>query len=100
MVDSTVYALSALFAIVTGTGAGVLALLFWRVLRESPFGTTIALLSVTMSAMTVYHVVLFVVEPDTLLLEVLRSALYTIVAIFLWLVVATHHRIQRSAAGK
>lgn len=99
MVDSTVHTLSAIFAIITGTGAGLLALLFWRVLRESPFGTTIALLSVTMSAMAVYHVVLFVADPDTLLLETLRSALYTIVAIFLWLVVATHHRIKRSAAG-
>jgi len=100
MVESTVHTLGAVFAIVTGTGAGLLALLFWRVLRASPFGTTIALLSVTMSATTVYHVVLLVASPETLLLEALRSALYTLVAGFLWLVVASHHRIERSAAGR
>lgn len=97
MVDSTAYTFSALFAIVSGTGAGLLALLFWQVLRESPFGTVIVLLSVTMSAMIVYHVVFFIIEPDTLLLDTVRSALYTIVAIFLWLVIATHQRIKNSA---
>lgn len=97
MVDSTAHTLSVLFAIVSGTGAGLLALLFWQVLRESPFGTVIVLLSVTMSAMIVYHVILFIVEPDTLLLDTVRSALYTIVAIFLWLVIATHQRIKNSA---
>lgn len=97
MVHTTVHTLSALFALVAGTGAGLLSLLFWRVLRKSPFGTVIALLSGTMSAMIVYHVVLFLVEPDTLLLDMLRSALYTVVAIFLWLVIATYQRIETSA---
>lgn len=97
MVHTTVHTLSALFALVAGTGAGLLSLLFWRVLRKSPFGTVIALLSGTMSAMIVYHVVLFLVEPDTLLLDTLRSALYTVVAIFLWLVIATYQRIETSA---
>lgn len=98
MVDSTVHTLSVIFAIICGTGAGLLALLFWRVLRESPLGTVIALLSVTMTATIAYHVILFVVEPDTVFFDVFRSALYTIVAIFLWLVIATHQRIKRSAA--
>lgn len=97
MVHTTVHTLSALFALVAGTGAGLLSLLFWRVLRKSPFGTVITLLSGTMSAMIVYHVVLFLVEPDTLLLDMLRSALYTVVAIFLWLVIATYQRIETSA---
>lgn len=99
MVNTTVHTLSAIFAIISGTGAGFLALVFWQVLRESPFGTVVALLSGTMSAMIVYHVVLFVVEPDTLLVEILRSGLYTIVAIFLWLVIATHQQIEQSAGG-
>lgn len=97
MVDSTVHTLSALFAIVTGTGAGILALLFWRVLRESPFGTVIGLLSVTLTATSAYHVVLFVAAPDAVVLDTLRSGLYTIVAIFLWLVIATHRQIEDTA---
>lgn len=96
MVDSTVHTLSAIFAIMSGTGAGILALLFWRILRESPFGTVIALLSVTMTATIAYHIILFIVEPDTIIFDTIRSALYTIVAIFLWLVIATHQQIKNS----
>lgn len=97
MVHGTVHTLSALFALVSGTAAGLLSILFWRVLRETPFGTVIALLSGTMSVMIVYHVALFLVEPDTVLLDTFRSALYTVVAIFLWLVIATHRQIKKSA---
>lgn len=99
VVDTTVHTLSVLFAIISGTGAGLLALLLWRVLRGSPFGTIVGLLSATMSAMIFYHVVLFLLTPDTLLLDTLRSALYTILAIFLWLVIATHQQLQRTASG-
>lgn len=97
MVDTAVHTLSALFAVITATGAGFLSILYWHTLRESPFGMVIALLTLTMSAMIVYHIVLFLLEPDALILDTLRSGLYTVVAIFLWLVVATHRRIKNSA---
>lgn len=100
MVNSSVHTLSPIFAIICGSGAGLLALLFWHVLRESPFGRIIALLSGTMSAMIVYHVLLFIVEQDTILVSVFRSALYTVVAIVLWLVIATHQRIEQTAAER
>jgi len=99
MVDTSIHALGAVFAIVGGTGAGLLALIFWRAYPEAPFGTVVALLSVTMSAMTVYHVVLFVVGPETPLLGALRSAIFTVLAIFLWAAIATHYRIDRTATG-
>ncbi|WP_276255562.1 hypothetical protein [Halomontanus rarus] len=99
MTDTALHALSVLFAIVGGTGAGVLALLSWGVLRESPFGTVVALLSITLSGMIAYHAILFVLEPDSLFLDTLRSALQTVVAIFLWLVIATHQHIEHSATG-
>lgn len=99
MVNTPVHTLSAIFAIICGTGAGSLALLFWRVHRESPFGTVVALLTGAMSMMIGYHVVLFVANPDALLVDTLRSALYTIVAIVLWLGIATHQRIQHGAIG-
>lgn len=97
MVDTTIHTLSVVFAIISGTGAGLLALLLWKVLRESPLGTVIALLTGAMSAMILYHVFLFVVDPDTLLAETLRSSLYTIIAIFLWLVIVTHQQIKQTA---
>lgn len=99
MVDSTVHTFSVLFAIISGTGAGLLALLSWRAFRDSPFGTIIALLSVTMSGIILYHVVLFPLATDTLFLDTLRSALQTIVAIFLWLVIVTHQQIEYAATG-
>lgn len=98
MVNTTLHALSAIFAIIAATGAGVLSVLAWRILRESPFGTVIALLSVTMSGLIAYHVVLFVLGADSLFLDTLRSALHTVLAIFLWLVIATHERLQDSVA--
>lgn len=99
MVHSAVHTLSILFAIISGTGAGLLALLFWRVVHDSPFGTIIALLSAAMSGMIIYHVILFIHVPDSLLLDTLRSALYTILAIFLWLVIATHQQLKHAASG-
>lgn len=99
MVDTTVHALGAVFAIVGGTGAGLLAFLFWRAFPEAPFGTIVALLSATMSGMTVYHVVLFVLGPETPLLSALRSAIFTVLAVFLWAAIATHHRIDHAATG-
>lgn len=99
MVDSTVHTIGVLFAIVSGTGAGLLALLFWRIHRESPLGTVVALLSGTMSATIVYHVVLFLFVPDSIVLETFRSALYTVLALFLWLMIATHRQIERTATG-
>lgn len=98
MVDTTIHTLGAIFAIIGGTGAGLLSILVWNVLRESPFGTIIALLSITMSGMIVYHVVLFAVGADSFFLDTFRSALQTILAIFLWLVIATHHQLQHSAS--
>jgi len=99
MVNSTVHTFSVLFAIISGTGAGLLALLSWRAFRDSPFGTVIALLSVTMSGMILYHVVLFPFAANTLFLDTLRSVLQTIVAIFLWLMVVTHQQIEYAATG-
>lgn len=99
MVDSAVHILSVLFAIVSGTGAGLLSILFWRVARDSPFGTLVALLSTAMSGIIIYHVVLFLFAPNSLFLDMLRSALYTILAIFIWLVIATHQQLKRTATG-
>lgn len=96
MVDTTLHALGAAFAIVAATGAGVLSVLAWRLLRESPFGTVIALLSVTMSGLIAYHVVLFVLGSESLFLDTLRSGLHSVLAIFLWLVIATHEQLQDS----
>lgn len=100
MVDATLGMLGVLFAIIAGTGAGVLSVLFWRRVRGSPFGAVVALLSVTMCGIIAYHVVAFFFQPQTLLLDVSRSVLQTGAALFVWLVIATHQRIERDAEGR
>ena len=93
MTDTVLHALSVPFAIVAGTGAGVLALLSWEIFRESPFGTVIGLVSLVMSTITIYHVVLIAVGPESLLLEALRSVAYTIIAVFILLAIRGHRRV-------
>lgn len=95
MTESLLRALGVPFAVVTGTGAGILALLSWEIFRESPFGTVVALLTVIMSVTTIYHVVLLAVGSETFLLRVLRSAVNTIIAVFVLLAVRGHRRLQR-----
>ncbi|WP_306060838.1 hypothetical protein [Natronococcus wangiae] len=58
----------------------------------------VALLSLTLSGVICYHVVLFVGGGESVFLETLRSAMHTVVAIFLWLVIATHEQIQRNVS--
>ncbi|RKD89020.1 hypothetical protein [Halopiger aswanensis] len=99
MFDATLRTASILFSIIGGTAAGVLSLLLWNVLRETPFGTVVGLLSLTLSGVICYHVVLFIVGGESAFLETLRSGMHTVVAIFLWLVIATREQIQRSVAG-
>lgn len=98
MVDATLHTLSALFAIIAGTCAGLLSVLVWRRVRRSPFGAVVALLSVTMTGVMAYHVVVFFSTPGGLLLETAHSALQTVLALLLWLVIATHQRLERDVA--
>ncbi|MFD1565623.1 hypothetical protein ACFR99_19020 [Haloarchaeobius amylolyticus] len=95
MTHSIVHLLGVPFAIVAGTGAGVFALLSWGIFRNSPFGTAIALLSLGMVALTIYHTILLVTGPEPLALHVLRSAVNTIVAIFLGLLVLRHRQLHQ-----
>ncbi len=96
MTDTFVHALGVSFAIVAGTGAGILALLSWEIFRESPFGTVIALASVSMSISTIYHVVLLVVGSESLPLRALRSSGYTAVALFVLITIRRHRRLRRA----
>ncbi|MDS0473575.1 hypothetical protein [Natrinema sp. 1APR25-10V2] len=96
MAHSVVHLLGIPFAIIAGTGAGVFALLSWGIFRDSPFGTAIALLSLGMVALTIYHTMLLVAGPDPVLLYVLRSAANTIVAIVIGVLILRHHQLRRT----
>ncbi|WP_306061082.1 hypothetical protein [Natronococcus wangiae] len=99
MIDASLQTASILFAIIGGTAAGVLSLLLWGILRETPFGTIVALLTLTLSGVILYHVFLIIAGGESIFLDTLRSAMHTVVAIFLLLVIATHEQIQQSVSG-
>lgn len=88
MLDVALYRLSIPFAIVTGTGAGILAVLSWEVLRDSPFGTPLKLLVLVMVIVTAYHGGLVVSGSETLVLQSLLILGYILVLIALFTAVS------------
>ena len=95
--DHALFYLSIPFAIITGTGAGLLALLSWNIFRESPFGIVVGLLAITMSAATIYHTVLLTIRAESTGLRAFRATIYTLLAISIWAVIVRNNRLQNSA---
>lgn len=91
MTHSVVHLLGVLFAIIAGTGAGVFALLSWGIFRDSPFGTAIALLSLGMVAVTIYHMILLIEGSDSVL-HLVRSAATTVIAVVLGVLILRNHQ--------
>jgi DNA-binding transcriptional ArsR family regulator len=83
MLDVPLYRASIPFALATGTGAGLLAVLSWDVLRGSPFGTPLKLLALVMSTVAVYHGGLLVAGTETVALQSLLILGYVLVSIAL-----------------
>lgn len=78
------------FAIMAGTGAGVLSLLSWELFRDSPIEPVMAVLSVIMPLAAIYHALLVVFGPELPALELLRGVLYLAFLVGFWLMVRTH----------
>lgn len=81
------YDLTVAFSLVSGTAAGMLAALTWEILRESPLGRASVVLSAALVAFIVYHVVVLVWPDLSTVLSVVRSAMYTGIAAFVWAMV-------------
>lgn len=85
---------SVLFALVTGTAAGMLSLLTWEILRRSPFGRAVFVLSLAMVGFTLYHVVV-IVFPDTPgIAHLFKSVTFTGVTVFIGMMVLIQRRMQ------
>lgn len=95
MAGETVYNLTVAFSLVTGSAAGLLSLLTWETLRRSPFGRAVFVLSVVMVIFIVYHVLLLVSPSPPAYAGLFKSALFTGVALFVWMLVWSQHRLQR-----
>ena len=94
MVGAALYNLTVAFSLATGSAAGLLSLLTWETLRRSPFGRAVFVLSLVMVLFIVYHVVLLVSPTAPAYAVVFKSALFTGVAVFIWMLVWSQRRMQ------
>lgn len=97
MLEHSLFDLSVAFAIITGTGAGLLALLSWEIFRRSPLGRAIFILSFTISVFIIYHVLLLGLRTHPLFVSVMESIAYTGVLVFVGAMVFSQLRLRRRA---
>lgn len=97
MASETLFTLSVLFSLVTGTAAGILSVLTLEALRRSPFGRAVFALSIVMAVFVLYHATLILSPGTTMLAEGVKSALYTGVAAFVWTMVWSQYRVRHRA---
>ncbi len=93
------FALTVVYSIITGTAAGVLSLQAWEILRHSPFGRAVSLLSLVMVLFILYHVLLLLFPVPPVRPDLLESALMTGMALFVGLLIWSQHRMRVGTAG-
>lgn len=93
MTYSTLYTLSVVYSIISGTAAVILSFETWDVLRRSPFGVAVFFLSLVMVLTISYHVILLVVPVPPLAATLLKSAMYTGTALFIGAMIWSQHRL-------
>jgi uncharacterized membrane protein len=98
MVSETLYNLSVAFSLAAGSAAGLLSLLTWETLRQSPFGRAVFVLSIVLVLFIAYHVVLLVSPTTTVYATLVKSALFTGTAVFVWMLVWSQHRLRSRPA--
>lgn len=95
MPDGLLFTGTVIFALVTGTVAGFLSLLTWDILRESPFGRAVLVLAIAMVVFILYHAVLLLFPGTPMTAKLLKSAMFTGVMVFIWMMAWNQHRVQR-----
>lgn len=93
MAGDVLYTVSLAFSLVSGTAAGLLSLLTWESLRQSPFGRAVFVLSVVMVVFTLYHVFLLVYPTPPPITQAFKSLLFTGVTAFVWMLVWSQRRL-------
>lgn len=95
MPDDLLFTATIIFALISGTIAGFLSLLTWEILRESPFGRAVLALALAMVTFILYHVILLLFPSTPMTAKLLKSAMFTGVMIFIWMMAWDQHRVQR-----
>lgn len=99
MVWDSLVTVTLLFSIITGTAASLLSVLTLEILKRSPFGRAVFVLSLVLALFVLYHVALFLVPGRLILEHAFKSAMYTGVAAFVWLMVWSQHRLRREPSN-
>lgn len=100
MVNTAFHTLSVPFAIITGTGAGILALQSRNILRESPFEKSIISLTLVMSILTGYHGILFAIKTETLVLQLIRVTTFLAILISVYYIIKADRGIRELSRRK
>lgn len=98
MNGGVLYGLTVAFSLVSGTAAGLLSLLVWRTLRQSPFGRAVLVLSLVMFTFTLYHAFVLTVPVSSFVGRATESLLFTGVAVVIWTMIWSQHRVRTSPA--
>lgn len=100
MPGPTLFELSVTFSLVAGTAAGLLALLTWEIFRTSPFGRALFTLTAVMAGFTLYHSLLLVFGTESMVTaEVIQSAIFTGMALFIGMIISSQRRFRRGTGG-
>lgn len=94
MPEEALFRLTVLFSLVTGTVAGVLSILTWEVLRRSPFGRAVFVLSIALTIFVLYHVILILSPGTPMVSKLFKSAMFTGITAFIWMMVWSQHRLR------
>jgi len=94
MASDVLFNLTVAFSLAAGSAAGLLSLLTWETLRRSPFGRAVFVLSVVMVLFILYHVLLIASPATPAYAVVFKSVLFTGVAVFIWMLVWSQHRLR------
>lgn len=94
MADATIFNLTVAYSMITGSAAGLLSLLTWETLRRSPFGRAVFVLTVVMFLFIIYHVLVLVLPARPGYAVLFKSAMFTGVAVFIWMLIWSQHRLR------
>lgn len=99
MPGEPLFTLTVTFSLITGTAAGLLSLLTWEILRRSPLGQAVFVLSIVLVAFILYHVIVLLSPTPPMIAKLFKSAMFTGATVFIWTMVWIQRRMRQRAAG-
>jgi hypothetical protein len=99
MAGGALFTITVVFSLVTGTAAGLLSLLTWEILRRSPLGRAVFVLSALLVLFILYHVAVLLTPGPSVIGKLFKSATFTGATVFIFTMVWVQHRMRQRAAG-